>query len=82
MIILLLLSVFVISRMIYRLFWHPLAKFPGPKLAAATNLYGAYYDLIHCGSLCRQVARLHVTYGMISYSINHTRPLIGIQALS
>ncbi|KAL8787525.1 MAG: hypothetical protein Q9213_002183 [Squamulea squamosa] len=31
-------------------------------MAAASNLYGAYYDLIHHGSLCRKVANLHHIY--------------------
>lgn len=34
---------------IYRLFLHPLASFPGPKHTAATHLAQLYYDLVKDG---------------------------------
>ncbi|KAL8683134.1 MAG: hypothetical protein Q9186_000847 [Xanthomendoza sp. 1 TL-2023] len=51
------------SKYIYRLTFHPLARFPGPKLAAATNLYGASIDLLTSGSYVKEFPALHEKYG-------------------
>jgi hypothetical protein len=48
---------------IYRLFLSPLSKFPGPKLAAATLLYEAYYDVILGGQYTFKIKELHERYG-------------------
>ncbi len=53
---------FELLRIIYRLTFHPLAKFPGPKLAAITNLYGLSYDLFGINYVER-VLELHDRYG-------------------
>ncbi|KAJ5976971.1 hypothetical protein N7501_000313 [Penicillium viridicatum] len=55
-------------RMIYRLYLHPLARFPGPKLAAATHLYGAYWTLIRGGQYTLILRELHRKYGKDFYN--------------
>ena len=50
---------------VYRLYFHPLAKFPGPKLAAATGWYEFYYEIIQPGSFLWEIKRLHEVYGKI-----------------
>ncbi|THV04023.1 cytochrome P450 [Dendrothele bispora CBS 962.96] len=49
----------------YNLFLHPLKNVPGPKLAAATDLYKIYYDLIIRGGLLEQIEKLHKQYGPV-----------------
>ena len=41
-----LLSLYLIPTTVYRLFFRPLTKFPGPMLAAATKWYEFYIDII------------------------------------
>ncbi|KAF2137173.1 uncharacterized protein K452DRAFT_291838 [Aplosporella prunicola CBS 121167] len=49
----------------YRVFFHPLSKFPGPRLAAATYWYETYHDVWHKGDYTSQIGRLHEKYGPI-----------------
>lgn len=69
--ILLAFALSFVSRWIYRLFLHPLAKYPGPKLAGMTRLYEGYYDIVLRGQYKVQVDKLHDQYGM---SHLHGRP--------
>jgi cytochrome P450 len=60
-----LLAVFIItyiaSTCIYRRFFHPLAKVPGPFLPAVTKLYQSYYSYRYY----LQIEKLHQQYGPI-----------------
>ncbi|KAL4963352.1 cytochrome P450 [Aspergillus stella-maris] len=54
---------------LYRLYLSPLTKFPGPKLAALSTWYKAYYDLVsggHGGQFAFQIKRLHEQHGPVS----------------
>lgn len=44
---------------------HPLARFPGPKIAAVSYLYEAYYDWLLVGRYGKVIARMHEQYGPI-----------------
>jgi hypothetical protein len=55
----------VLGISLYRVFFHPLSKYPGPKLAAATVWYQAYYDVWMGGELAHQVKKLHKKYGKL-----------------
>ena len=51
------------SLIVYRLYLSPLAKFPGPTLAAATLWYEYYYDVVKRGRYTWRIAELHAQYG-------------------
>ena len=57
----------VLATIIYRLVLHPLAQFPGPKLAAVTGWYETYYDCFLLGKFSNHVDQLHQKYGKKSY---------------
>ncbi|KAI0002389.1 cytochrome P450 [Xylariaceae sp. FL0662B] len=52
---------------IYRFSFHSLARFPGPRLAAATHWYEAYFELIHAGGsqYAGRIRKMHDRYGPI-----------------
>ncbi|KAF8857866.1 cytochrome P450, variant [Acephala macrosclerotiorum] len=50
---------------LYRLYISPLAKFPGPKLAALSQWYEFYYDVVLGGKFIFQIQELHKQYGPI-----------------
>jgi hypothetical protein len=49
---------------IYRLYFSPLAKFPGDKLAAVTGWVETYHDVFRGGQLIFKLAEWHAKYGM------------------
>lgn len=51
------------SLAFYRLFLHPLARFPGPRLAAITRYYEGYFDIVQNGQYTFKIAELHKKYG-------------------
>lgn len=53
-----------IYKVFYDLYLHPLARIPGPKLAAITYLYQTYYSLLIGGSrFYVKIGKLHDQYG-------------------
>jgi hypothetical protein len=48
---------------ISRLFLSPLARFPGPRLAALSNWYEFYYDVLLQGQFTAHIQELHKKYG-------------------
>jgi cytochrome P450 len=63
-----LLILWSIGLVVQRLYFSPLSKFPGPKLAAATHWYQKYFDLLakrHGGQFLWEIKRMHEKYGPV-----------------
>ncbi|KAI0399779.1 cytochrome P450 [Xylaria palmicola] len=58
-------AIYVAGLVIYRLYFHPLAGFPGPKLAAATGWYEFYYQCWCEGRYIFETENMVKKYGPI-----------------
>lgn len=56
-------TVSTLSVVVYRLYFHPLAGFPGPKLAAITLWYETYHDVWLRGKYVFKIKEMHKKYG-------------------
>jgi hypothetical protein len=56
-------SVFFVTIIVYRLFFHPLSHVPGPLFAKTTYFYEWYYDLYLKGQFTFHLKVLHQAYG-------------------
>lgn len=55
-------AVYSLSLVIFRLYFHPLARFPGPKILAATTWFETYVDLFH-HDFPQRLSKIHEKYG-------------------
>lgn len=58
-------TLYVVLLFIYRLTLHPLAKFPGPRLAAVTFWCEFYHDYFCGGQYLFRIRDMHAKYGHI-----------------
>jgi hypothetical protein len=59
------LLVSLVALTVQRLWLSPIAHIPGPKLAALTQLYEFYYDVILGGQYPLKIIDLHKKYGPV-----------------
>ena len=66
------LTIRQVGIVIYRLYFHPLARFPGPRLAAASTFYELYQDYFVGigGQFCFKLDKLHGEYGIYERALS------------
>ena len=57
------LCVYWLGYAFYQLFLSPLASVPGPKLAAISNAFTMWYDLVGDARMPWKLKKLHTQYG-------------------
>jgi hypothetical protein len=61
----LLILVYLIYTVLFRLYLSPIAQIPGPKVAALTWWYEYYHDVVTYGKYIWKVQEFHQQYGPI-----------------
>ncbi|KAG6840510.1 hypothetical protein C0991_006307, partial [Blastosporella zonata] len=59
------IPLYIVFNGVKRFFFHRLASFPGPPLAALTLWYKAFFDIVMDGGWAEHLDSLHATYGPI-----------------
>lgn len=54
---------YLVGIVCHRLFFSPIAGFPGPKIAAATGWYEFYFDACLNGKYIFEIEKMHKKYG-------------------
>ena len=57
-------AIYLVCKIVHRLWFSPLARFPGPKLAALTSWYEIYFDVVDGPRFPWVVEELHRRYGI------------------
>jgi hypothetical protein len=68
--ILLLFTAWIVLTIVYRLTWHPLARFPGPFLCRISWWQQCYYEAILDGRFLERLPEYHAKYGNIRSAID------------
>jgi hypothetical protein len=58
--------IYLLGLALFRLYFSPIARFPGPKLAALTRWYEFYYEVVLRGKFSDHITELHKTYGELN----------------
>ena len=56
---------YLVALVVYRLYFHPLARFPGPKYAAISRWHEFYYEVVKQGQYTFKIQELHKQYGLV-----------------
>ncbi|KAH7091937.1 cytochrome P450 monooxygenase-like protein [Paraphoma chrysanthemicola] len=56
---------YAVYSVIYNVYFHPLAKFPGPPVAKTTIYWKAYVECVQQRSFCHVLVELHKQYGSV-----------------
>ncbi|WEW56407.1 hypothetical protein PRK78_001850 [Emydomyces testavorans] len=63
--LLLCVAAWILYQAVRAFYWHPLARFPGPRVAALTRLYKAYVECVAQGSFVHVLEKYHERFGDI-----------------
>jgi hypothetical protein len=56
-------AVYALYTVVYNVYLHPLARFPGPPVARTTIYWKAYVECVQKRSFCDVLRELHAQYG-------------------
>jgi hypothetical protein len=56
-------ATYLLGLVVYRLRFHPLSKFPGPKYAALSRWHEFYYEVVKKGQFTFVIQEYHKKYG-------------------
>ncbi len=68
------ITVYTVYQSVYRLYFSPIAKFPGRKLAALTLWYHFYFDVVKRGTYVWKIKEMHEEYGMSIVKLIGSKP--------